>query len=276
MVPSRTLSSSGTGLTYSSRICSRPLTSGSGTVTCVSKRPGRTRACRRGLQGVGVKDLIRSGVPGTQGGGVRRGDAADPVERFGEVRGGEHDDARVLLEAVHLDQQLIERHLHRLLLLGVAVGACGTHDERESGIRAGSACPTAMELSFCAPMASISSMKIMHGERFLAAAKSSRTRLAPTPTKTCAEDQGRMLARGKAATDGDARAPVLSLLVRGVRDAARMRGGQRDARARRKERIRCVGVALPQTRIPTCKKRERPPRPPRRVRAESCPCQAVQ
>ena len=123
MVPSWTLSSSGTGLTYSSRICSRPLTSGSGTVTCVSKRPGRTRACRRGLQGVGVKDLIRSGVPGTQGGGVRRGDAADPVERFGEVRGGEHDDARVLLEAVHLDQQLIERHLHRLLLLGVPMGA---------------------------------------------------------------------------------------------------------------------------------------------------------
>ena len=34
------------------------------------------------------------------------------------------------------------------------------------------------------PIASISSMKMMHGARFLAAPNSSRTRLAPTPTKT--------------------------------------------------------------------------------------------
>ena len=36
------------------------------------------------------------------------------VERLGEVGGGEDDDALVLLEAVHLDEQLVERHLHRL------------------------------------------------------------------------------------------------------------------------------------------------------------------
>ena len=48
--------------------------------------------------------------------------------------GGERGEARgltlgaaaygVLLEPVHLDEELVESHLHRLLLLGVAVGAC--------------------------------------------------------------------------------------------------------------------------------------------------------
>eukprot|EP00965_Chrysotila_dentata_P161262 5325384-Pleurochrysis_carterae.AAC.1 len=37
-----------------------------------------------------------------------------PPPRLWEVGGGEDDDARVLLEAVHLDEQLVERHLHRL------------------------------------------------------------------------------------------------------------------------------------------------------------------
>eukprot|EP00962_Isochrysis_galbana_P031896 scaffold10429_cov122-Isochrysis_galbana.AAC.2 len=48
-----------------------------------------------------------------------------PVEGFGEVGGGDDDDAGVLLEPVHLDQQLVQRHLHRLLFLWVAVRSDG-------------------------------------------------------------------------------------------------------------------------------------------------------
>mmetsp|Transcript_32540 Transcript_32540/g.85518 ORF Transcript_32540/g.85518 Transcript_32540/m.85518 type:complete len:242 (+) Transcript_32540:1324-2049(+) len=44
IVSRSTDSSSGTGLAYSCRICLRPATSGSGTVTRLSKRPGRTSA----------------------------------------------------------------------------------------------------------------------------------------------------------------------------------------------------------------------------------------
>jgi hypothetical protein len=38
-------------------------------------------------------------------------------------------------------------------------------------------------------MASISSMKMMHGARFFAAPKNSRTRFAPTPTKTSSNSE---------------------------------------------------------------------------------------
>ena len=41
----------------------------------------------------------------------------------------------------------------------------------------------------CDPTASISSMKMMHGARFFAAEKSSRTRFAPTPTKTSSNSE---------------------------------------------------------------------------------------
>src|SRR5471030_2539395 len=64
---------SGTLRMCTRRICSRPRMSGSGTNTWRSKRPGRISA--------------------------------------GPIGGGDDDNARVALEAVHFDQQLIERLL---------------------------------------------------------------------------------------------------------------------------------------------------------------------
>lgn len=57
------------------------------------------------------------------------------VEGLGEVGGGDHDDALVLLEAVQLHEQLVEGHLHVLLVLGVAAPADGVNlvDEDDAG-----------------------------------------------------------------------------------------------------------------------------------------------
>ena len=67
--------------------------------------------------GVQLEHLLAAGDVGKWDGHARV-EAARPderaVERLGEVGGGEDDDARVLLETIHLDEQLVERHLHRL------------------------------------------------------------------------------------------------------------------------------------------------------------------
>jgi hypothetical protein len=56
-----------------------------------------------------------------------RVEAARPHERavedLGEVGRSDHNDAFVLVEAVQLDEELVERHLHGLLVLRVAVRA---------------------------------------------------------------------------------------------------------------------------------------------------------
>src|SRR4029078_12442809 len=91
---------SGTLRTWTLRICSRPTTSGFGTTTCRSKRPGRSSAGSR--------------TSGRRGAGI----ASANIRR---VCAGDLDDALVGLEAVHLDQQLVER----LLTLVVAPAEAG-------------------------------------------------------------------------------------------------------------------------------------------------------
>src|ERR1700687_4930246 len=78
-----TSGASGTLRTWTFRICSRPTTSGFGTTTWRAKRPR--------------------------------------IEHVGPVGGGDQDDAFVRLEAVHLDEELVER----LLALVVAAAEAG-------------------------------------------------------------------------------------------------------------------------------------------------------
>src|SRR4029079_19555127 len=100
-----TSAASGTLRTCTFRICSRPTMSGFGTITWRSKRPGRSSA--------------GSSTAGRLGGGIRLmasvGSHVRPVGR------GDQDDAFVGLEAVHLDEELVER----LLALVVAAAEAG-------------------------------------------------------------------------------------------------------------------------------------------------------
>mmetsp|Transcript_24510 Transcript_24510/g.66592 ORF Transcript_24510/g.66592 Transcript_24510/m.66592 type:complete len:463 (+) Transcript_24510:580-1968(+) len=64
------------------------------------------------------------------------------VQDLGEVGRADDDDAFVLVEAVQLDEELVESHLHRLLVLWVAVGADGVDlidedDARTARLRRG-------------------------------------------------------------------------------------------------------------------------------------------
>ena len=79
------------------------------------------------------------------------------VEDVRTVRGGDQDDAALDVEAVHLDEQLVQR------LLALVVTAA------EPAPR-------------CRPTASISSTKMIAGALDLACSNRSRTREAPTPT----------------------------------------------------------------------------------------------
>mmetsp|Transcript_6268 Transcript_6268/g.20610 ORF Transcript_6268/g.20610 Transcript_6268/m.20610 type:complete len:228 (+) Transcript_6268:601-1284(+) len=120
--------SSGTGFVYRSSTCRRPPTSGSGTTTLVSNRPGRTSARSR--------------------------------------------DSGKLVAAMTMTPVFCwNPSISTSSWFSVIFIACCSF-----GLR-------------CDPMASISSMKMMHGERFLAAEKRSRTRLAPTPTNTSSNSE---------------------------------------------------------------------------------------
>ena len=88
MMSALTSGAIGTLRMCTSRICSRPRMSGSGTTTWRSKRPGRSSA---------------------------------GIEHVGAVGGGDDDHAGVAFEAVHLDQQLVQR----LLALVVAAAQAG-------------------------------------------------------------------------------------------------------------------------------------------------------
>ena len=115
------------------RICSRPRISGSGTTTWRSKRPGRSSA------GSSTSGRLVAAM------------TMMPV---------------VALEAVHLDQQLVQR----LLALVVATAEAGAALAAD-GVD--------------------SSMKMMHGAFFLACSNMSRTRAAPTPTNISTKSEPR-------------------------------------------------------------------------------------
>ena len=79
------------------------------------------------------------------------------IKHVGPVCRRQNDDGHGPVEAIHLNQQLVER------LLALVVAAI-------------------MPQPRLRPMASISSMKIRHGDAAFALANRSRTREAPTPT----------------------------------------------------------------------------------------------
>ncbi len=89
-----TLGASGIRRAWTRRISSRPFTSGRGTTTCRSKRPG----------------------PQQRG-----------VEHVGPVGGRDEDDALVGLEAVHLDQELVQRLLALVVAAAQAGAAVAAH-----------------------------------------------------------------------------------------------------------------------------------------------------
>jgi hypothetical protein len=92
--------------------------------------------------------MMRSNRPGRKKGGIK-----DVVA----VGRGDDQDAGVVFETIHLDEELVQG------LLAFIVAA-------------------AKPAPLCRPTASISSMKTMHGAVCLAFRKRSRTRPAPTPT----------------------------------------------------------------------------------------------
>jgi hypothetical protein len=84
-----------------------------------------------------------------------------------------NNDSLVLLESVHLNQKLIECHLHRLLLLQLSRRTNGIDLLVSTGEFAG------FEKEV---MKKTSSMKMMQGALFFAASNRSLIRRAPTPT----------------------------------------------------------------------------------------------
>jgi hypothetical protein len=100
------------------------------------------------------------------------------IEDVGPVGGRDHDDVVLGLEAVHLDQELVER------LLALVV-------------------PPPMPAPRWRPTASISSMKMMQGEFCLACSKRSRTREAPTPTNISTKSEPEMEKNGTPGLAGD-------------------------------------------------------------------------
>mmetsp|Transcript_50511 Transcript_50511/g.109510 ORF Transcript_50511/g.109510 Transcript_50511/m.109510 type:complete len:301 (-) Transcript_50511:162-1064(-) len=145
MVSRSTPASSGIGLAYSARIWLRPRTSGSGTTTLVSKRPGRTSA--------------RSSASGK----LVAARTMTPVFCW-------------------------KPSISTSSWLSVIFIACCSF-----GLR-------------CEPMASISSMKTMHGAFFLACEKRSRTRDAPTPTNISTNSEPDAETNGTPASPATARA----------------------------------------------------------------------
>jgi hypothetical protein len=139
---------------------------------------------QRHLLGVHLEDALAAAHVG-----ARHHDAAVEaagaqerrVEHVGAVGRGDDDDALVGLEAVHLDEELVER----LLALVVTAAEAG------AAVR---------------PTASISSMKMMQGACFLPCSKRSRTRLAPTPTNISTKSEPEMLKNGTPASPAMARA----------------------------------------------------------------------
>ena len=101
------------------------------------------------------------------------------VERFRPVGRRHDDDAAVGVEAVHLDEQLVER------LLALVVAA---HELPPRVL----------------PRASSSSMKMMHGARFSAWLNRSRTRAAPTPTNISTKSEPDRLKNGTSASPATA------------------------------------------------------------------------
>mmetsp|Transcript_20141 Transcript_20141/g.34678 ORF Transcript_20141/g.34678 Transcript_20141/m.34678 type:complete len:286 (-) Transcript_20141:69-926(-) len=118
------------GMTFmaDSRICRRPSTSGLGTITCLSKRPGRMRALSK-----------------TSG--------------------------KLVAATTMTPSVALKPSISTSIWLRVIRMYCWS-----------------LGLRF-PPMASISSMKMMHGACFLAAVKRSRTRRAPTPTNTSSNSE---------------------------------------------------------------------------------------
>ena len=86
------------------------------------------------------------------------------VERLGKVRSSDDDDTFRLLKAVQLDQKLVERLLHVVLILAKTAARTREH--------------TWSLAERFDPIASSSSMKTIAGAFFRAASNSSRTRLA--------------------------------------------------------------------------------------------------
>ena len=78
---------------------------------------------------VGERVGEREGGAGGVRGGKGKGLAPIPkgISRIGDLpnRGSLEAAYGVLLESVHFHEELVKGHLHRLLLLWVAVGACG-------------------------------------------------------------------------------------------------------------------------------------------------------
>jgi len=103
------------------------------------------------------------------------------IENIGAIRRGDDDDAFLRVEAIHLDEQGIERLLALIVTAADAV-------------------PT------MAATASISSMKIMQGADFLPCSNMSRTRLAPTPTNISTKSEPLMEKNGTSASPAMARA----------------------------------------------------------------------
>ena len=127
----------------------RPCLSGRSTSTCRSKRPARSK---------------------------RR------IEHLGTVGGGEQITPRSRIEAVELDEQLVER----LLLLVVAAEPAQAPRAR--------------------PSASSSSMKMMAGAFSRACSNRSRTRAAPTPTNISTNSEPEIEKNGTPASPATARA----------------------------------------------------------------------
>ena len=152
--PSRTVSSAASLITLAS---SAPLKPEVSLAICSSEASGRQRP----LAAVQAEDFEAAVDVGHVDGHLTV-EAARPqqrrVEDVGPVGRGEHDEAGVAAEAVHLDQQL-----------------------RSASARA-RRCPGRRPAPRLRPAASSSSMKISAGAILRALSKRSRTRAAPTPT----------------------------------------------------------------------------------------------
>mmetsp|Transcript_32540 Transcript_32540/g.85517 ORF Transcript_32540/g.85517 Transcript_32540/m.85517 type:complete len:316 (+) Transcript_32540:1383-2330(+) len=93
--------------------------------------------------GIQLQDLLATGDVGQRHGhAVVEAAGADEraVERLGEVGRREYDHACVLLEPIHFHEELVEGHLHRLLVLRIAVRPNGVDlidedDRRRVGLR---------------------------------------------------------------------------------------------------------------------------------------------
>jgi len=110
---------------------------GGGTKQSHHHLPGLQKSKRKGSYLYNYLHIYieREGVPTHHVGVESAWSDERVVEALWEICGCDDDDSRVLLESVHLYQQLVECHLHRLLLLGVAVRSDGVDlvDENDAG-----------------------------------------------------------------------------------------------------------------------------------------------